>query len=353
MIEKTVSIGILGGTGYGAGELLRLLAQHPAAQVVSVVSTSSAGGSIVDAHPHLAGVYDGVFDAELSLEVMKRFPYRVVFSALPHGTTAETVQRLLPAFERDKIRVIDLSADFRLEDPAQHKRFYPESESPAVLRKRFVYGMPELKREQIATSTYVANPGCLATASILALLPLTKLDGGITGNVVFDAKTGTSGAGRGLQQNLHHPMRHASVAAYKMLEHRHEPEIRQGLGDAGGERFSTLFVPHLLPVSRGIFVTAYLTLPQAITTADLIEQYRSFYAPHPFVRVRTGSPELHAVVGSNFCDVSVVSRGSQVVAMAALDNLIKGMAGQAIQNMNLQLGFLETAGLQAAALGLL
>lgn len=341
----------MGGTGYGAGELLRLLAQHPAAQAVTVVSSSTAGGAITDAHPHLAGIYDGKFEGELNFEALKRFPYRVLFSALPHGTTAETVQKLLPALERDKVRLIDLSADFRLEDPEQHKRFYPESESPPSLRKRFAYGLPESNRDRIATSTFVANPGCLATASILSVLPLVRALPELAGTIVFDAKTGTSGAGRGLQQNLHHPMRHSSVAAYKILDHRHEPEIRQALGDMEGARITTQFVPHLLPISRGIFVTAYLTLAQPLASAELTEIYRKFYAGHPFVRVRSASPELHAVVGSNFCDVAVVSRGAQVTAMAALDNLVKGMAGQAIQNMNLQLGFAETAGLQASALG--
>jgi N-acetyl-gamma-glutamyl-phosphate reductase len=351
MSEKNVGVGILGGTGYGAGELLRLLAQHPAAQAVSVVSSSTAGGSITDAHPHLSGVYEGKFDAELNIEALRRFPYRVLFSALPHGTTAETVQRLLPVIEKEKIRLIDLSADYRLEDPEQHKRFYPESESPAALRKRFVYGLPELNRDRIATSTFIANPGCLATAGILSMLPLVRKFPHFAGTVVIDAKTGTSGAGRGLQQNLHHPMRHSSIAAYKILEHRHEPEIRQGLGDAGGEKIVTQFVPHLLPVSRGIFVSSYLTLESEVSTADMSAIYRDFYNGHPFVRVRNSSPELHSVVGSNFCDISVICRGRQVMAMAVLDNLVKGMAGQAIQNMNLQLGFLETAGLQSPALG--
>lgn len=339
--ESSIGIAILGGTGYGAGELLRLLTQHPKATVVNVVSGSSGDELIAGTHSHLRGINNQHFDAELDLARLTPFKDKIVFSALPHGASAEAITAALDKAQGMDIRVIDLSADFRLKDTTLHNVVYGH-DGAGALRRDFVYGMPEIFRADIASARFIANPGCLATAAILAVAPIAN---DTRGTIVIDAKTGTSGAGKTPQPQFHHPARHASVAAYKMLEHRHEAEIRETLRVVHSSDVEVMFVPHLIPVSRGIFVTAYLELPERITRERLCQRYREFYRHAPFVRLVPASPELSDVVGSNFCDISVACRGRQVVVMSALDNLVKGMAGQAMQNMNLMCGLTETTGL--------
>ena len=346
---KSIGVGILGGTGYGAGELLRLLVAHPEVEVISVTSTSKVGAAVSSVHSHLTGFYDLKFSERLDLERLGKCKHSVVFAALPHGASASGIAELLQHAGAETLKLIDLSGDFRLQSATQRQKHYPEAVASPELRARFVYGLSEINRESIRAASYVANPGCLASACILAARPFAE--GGYRGPIVFDAKTGTSGAGRSPSEAMHHPTRHSNSAAYKVLEHRHEPEILQGLGDIEGERIESTFVPHLLPTARGIFATAHLTLDREASTEELRELYRRFYQHSPFVRVRDGSPDLHDVLGSNFCDVSVFARGKQVVCMATLDNLVKGMAGQAIQNLNLMCGLPETSGLWAPALG--
>jgi len=351
-MSHPIHVGILGGSGYGAAELLRLLTQHPSAEVVSVTSSSSAGESITSLHPHLRGFYDFRTTESLDLNKLLAAEQAVVFSALPHATSGAMIDRLLQAFEKlsasEKVRIIDLSGDLRLRDPANHVRLYPESPLLPDRRRSFVYGMPELFREQVQTARWVANPGCLATASILAAAPLVEAP--FAGTVAIDAKTGSSGSGRALKDTTHHPTRHADFRAYKPLNHPHEAEILQAWGDPRSMRVKVSFVPQSMDVSRGIFATVHLKLAESTTTQDLHDKYAAYYETCPFVRVVHESPTLQDVVGSNFCDVSVVCRGRQVIAMAAIDNLIKGMAGTAIQNMNLMCGLPETAGLWAPAL---
>ncbi len=346
---ERIAVGILGGTGYGAGELLRLLVSHGATDVVAVTSSSQAGESVESAHPHIAGFFPDLrFSEKLDFSAFKKHRHKFVFAALPHGKSAGEIAALLETAGAEDFKVIDLSGDFRLTDPKMRERHYPEAKAVAdKLGSGFVYGLPELNRERIRTARLIANPGCLAAGCALAALPLAEEK--LRGPVVFDAKTGSSGGGRAAADTMHHPHRHANVNAYKILEHRHEPEIRQCLGDPEGKRIETIFVPHLLPVSRGIFATAYLPLEREATTDELRARYEEFYRDMPFVRIRTQSPYLVAVIGSNFCDISVFARGRQAVAIAALDNLVKGMAGTAIQNMNLMAGLPEAAGLWAPA----
>jgi N-acetyl-gamma-glutamyl-phosphate reductase len=272
----------------------------------------------------------------------------VVFSALPHGASGRAIEELLRQDARGRLKIIDLSGDLRLASVAEHRRHYPESAELTELRSRFVYGLPEILGMDIQAARWVANPGCLATAAILAGAPLMTAE--FRGSVVIDAMTGSSGAGRALKETTHHPTRHADFRAYKALAHQHEPEILQAWGDPHGERLQTAFVAHSLPTARGIFVTLHATLPEPAAPAALLQRYRSFYEGCPFVRVIDGSPALQDVVGSNFCDVSVTSRGPQVVAMAALDNLVKGMAGTAVHNLNLMCGLPQTTGLWSPAL---
>jgi len=340
---KAIGVTILGGSGYGAGELLRYLSFHPAAEVIEVVSSSNAGELVETLHPHLTGFYP-----ELRCVNVASFPgdftRRVLFSSLPHGKSSEELARLIQKGLPARTHCIDLSGDLRLQNEEEHKRHYADVPFQREFRSQFCYLLPELFFGTPLVCEHVSNPGCLAAAGALATAPLADL--GVEGAVVIDAKTGTSGAGRSPQESMHHPHRHGNFEAYKILAHRHEPEIRQA-----AKLTETMFVPHLLPVSRGIFVTAYATLKTARTKEDLQAAYRQKYHGSPFIRMRERSPALHEVVGTNFCDIAIEVRGRQVAVMAALDNLGKGMAGTAIQNMNLLCGLEHDLGLKVPALG--
>jgi len=378
-MARPIHVAILGASGYGAGELLRLLTQHAAAEVVSVTSTSRVREPVSRVHPHLRGFYDLTISETVNLPRLLDAEQAVVFSTLPHGASGAAIDGLLRQIERGgganeagaRVKVIDLSADFRLRDERLHAVHYPESAAMPERRRAFVYGLPELYREEIRRARFVANPGCLATAAILAAAPLAR-DGRFSGPLVIDAKTGSSGSGSSLKETTHHPTRHADFRAYKPLAHQHEPEILQALNDPHGQRVRLSFVPQSMDAARGIYVTAHLALDAHRSERDaqsapppgegrgggltetgteaLRERYLSFYADCPFIRVLDEPPTLQDVVGSNFCDISVAARprpsgGAQVIVMAALDNLVKGMAGTAIQNMNLMCGLEETTGL--------
>lgn len=345
-MSRPVKVAILGGTGYGAGELLRLFAQHPAVEVVSVTTTSQAGAPVAAVHPHLRGFYPGLaLSADVDFERLLAGEHAVAISAQPHGASGPALAAVLQALDdrgAGQARVIDLSGDLRLSDAAGHARFYPESPLLPQLRGRFVYGLPELQREQVRAARCIANPGCLATAAILAGAPLAAE---LSGAVVVDAKTGSSGSGRQLKDTTHHPTRHADFRAYKPLAHQHEGEILQAWGDPAGQRIALSFVAQSIDAARGIFATLHATLAAPTSTAALQARFADFYRDAPFVRIVEGSPTLQDVVGSNFCDIAVAARERQVVVLAALDNLVKGMAGTAIQNLNLACGLPETSGL--------
>lgn len=352
-MKPSIGVAIVGGSGYGAGELLRYLTAHAEAQVASIVSSSQAGESVTKAHPHLAGFYSELkFDSTINWENLKKFERQIIFLALPHGHSAKALQQIQSA-KIPGVRVIDLAADFRLTDEELHSKTYPDVPYENSLRSKFVYGLPEINREQISKAQWITNPGCLATACILAAAPLLeKSAGAIVGSLCFDAKTGTSGAGRSPQESMHHPNRHGNFEAYKVLAHRHEPEIRQALTHNSRGIPACMFVPHLLPTVRGIFVTLYAQLNKPLAQKDLESTYQKAFAQSPCIRFRDGSPTLHDVVGTNFCDIAITVRDTQVVVMAALDNLGKGMAGQAIQNMNLMFGLSENLGIMQPSLGI-
>lgn len=345
-----IGVCIVGGTGYGAGELLRLLVAHPHTRVCQVVSQSQAGQAVSSAHPQLTGVVELHFAAKLDIAILDGFAHRVVFAALPHGASGELISQLSSFVESGGV-VIDLSGDFRLRDEQTHQKHYAESAFLPELRNRAVYGLPEFFRQQICNATFVANPGCYATTCALAVAPLLQA-GLVVEHIAFDAKSGTSGAGRGIKELFHHPRRNASMTAYSVLNHRHEPEILQTLEVVSGVAPSISFVPHLLPISRGIFVTAHVILKQEVAAQEIHQLYQAAYEREAFVRLRTAMPEIADVVGSNFCDLGVSVRGRIVVVGAVLDNLVKGMAGQAIQNVNIISGLEETTGLLNPGLGL-
>ncbi len=347
--QKRFGIAILGGAGYGAGELLRTLAFHPEIEVAQISSRSQAGAPVSAVHSHLSGISTLTFCETLPDKWWSEYEGAAVVCSMPPGQAASAIAQYESTLPRGALKFIDLSGDLRLRDASLHARYYPEVDFAAELRAKCVYGLPELAREQIAKAQCVANPGCLATATILALAPLRGVS--LAAPVVVDAKTGTSGAGREPQQSMHHPGRAHDFTAYKVLEHRHEPEIVQCLGKDFSEGTSFMFVPHLIPVSRGIFVSCYLTCSDTTVAAELAERYREFYQGAPFVRFQGRPPRLVDVVGTNFCDLHVTQRGAQVVVLAATDNLGKGMAGQCIQNLNLMFGLPEVCGLLNPALG--
>ena len=351
-MSKGVGVIILGGTGYGAGELLRLLTFHPQAEVSSVISSSAQGERIDSVHKHLRGFYELAFSEIVDFGTLAKYEKIAIFSSLPHGTSGEYLEKLYQAAGpqvQPKLLLIDLSGDLRLRDESEHNLFYPGTPYLKEFRERFVYGLCELNREEIAQARFVSSPGCIATACELAALPFMTEE--LEGALVFDAKTGSTGAGKGLKETTHHPTRAANFSAYKTLAHQHEPEIRQTLKAVSKGEILTSLVTQSLPLSRGIFVTVHGTFKREVSPSELEKKFSGFYRSSPFIRLVQDSPQLQNVVGTNFCDISLKVRGRQFVVQSAIDNLVKGMAGQALQNMNIMLGIPETTGIYQPALG--
>lgn len=356
-IDK-IKIAVVGASGYTGGELLRLLLIHPHFNVVAVTSEKSAGSMVSASFPSLASLCTLTYEALEPDAIAKKAD--AVFLALPHTKSFEPVTACLA----ERKPVVDLSADYRLKDAAAYDTWYQTPHPHPELLKRAVYGLPECHREALRSSTLTASPGCYPTAAILQLAPLVANGLIQTDSIVVDSKSGVSGAGRSPALPYHFPEAHESIEAYKIGTHRHIPEIEQELqGLAGRNKGATgsvgspvrvAFTPHLVPMNRGILSTAYGRLLTTISLNDLRALYRDFYKGEPFVRVQESdaSPNPRHVRGSNFCDVGVFldRRAGLVVTVAALDNLVKGAAGQAIQAMNLMLGLPETTGLMGAGL---
>ena len=335
---RKIRTAIFGGSGYGGSELLRILLFHPSAEISFVTANEQAGKPVGDVHQNLRGLMDLHFSsAPADLAILGDID--VVFFALPHGQALELVPRL-----PDHVRAIDLSGDFRLEDAEIFDRYYGLKHAGAELQSKFVYGLTEGNRESIRSARYIANPGCFATATLLALAPMVK-SGLLTGKVIVDAKTGSSGSGAKPASNTHHPQRMNSFYAYKPFTHQHRPEIEQHLRRVGPFDSELIFMTHSLPVSRGIFASCYVETQLNMANEDVENLYRHFYEDSFFVRVIKGSPDINWVKNTNFCDVAVHSSGKQIVVFSALDNLVKGAAGQAVQNMNIMFGLEETTGL--------
>ena len=340
-----IKAGVIGGTGYTGVELLRLLSTHPEVELAMISSRSQKGVPVSDIFPSLRGRVDLVFSdpAEADLNACN-----VVFTATPNGVAMTHARDLMA----NGVRLIDLSADFRIRDLSEWAHWYQLEHACPELVEEAVYGLPEMNRERIRDARLVANPGCYPTAVTLGFLPL--LEQGLVDpqNLIADAKSGVSGAGRGAAVATLHGEVADSFKAYGVGGHRHLPEIRQCLAHAAGETVGLTFVPHLLPIIRGIHATLYARLTD--TTVDLSELYAERYADEPFVDVMpAGShPETRSVRGSNYLRLACHQpRGGGVaVILAVEDNLVKGAAGQAVQNMNLMCGFDETTGLQALPL---
>ncbi|HMX99336.1 MAG TPA: N-acetyl-gamma-glutamyl-phosphate reductase [Agitococcus sp.] len=340
-----IKVGIVGGTGYTGVELLRLLAQHPQVELKAITSRSEAGMPVSQMFPNLRGRVDLPF-TEPTIENLGDCD--VVFFATPNGVAMKQVPELL-----DKgIKVIDLAADYRLKNPAEWQKWYGMAHASENLLAEAVYGLPEVNREAIKSARLVANPGCYPTAVQLGFLPLLKAGLIDTQSLVADAKSGVSGAGR--KAEVHTLLCEAgdSFKAYSVAGHRHLPEIKQGLAYISGQNVGLTFVPHLLPMIRGIHATLYARLTGDI--ADLQALYEQTYANEAFVDVLpAGShPETRTVRGANMCRMAVhrPQGGDTVVILSVIDNLVKGAAGQAIQNMNIMCGLPETTGLNHIAL---
>ncbi|MDD2955577.1 MAG: N-acetyl-gamma-glutamyl-phosphate reductase [Oscillospiraceae bacterium] len=337
-----IKAGIIGATGYAGEELCRILLGHPQAELAAVSSVSFAGKAISEVYPSLRGIFDGVLTGEE--EVIARSD--VIFASLPHGLSEPLAEKALAAGKK----FIDLGADFRLDDPADYTQWYGLEYKNPGLHAGQVYGLPELYREKIAKASLVGNPGCYPTSIALGMAPAMKAGILDAGSIIIDSKSGVTGAGRGLSQTTHYPDCNEAFSPYKVAAHRHTPEIEQTLSDLGGEKVTVTFVPHLLPVNRGIVSTIYASLKKELAVEEIHALYKAAWGGEKFVRVLDlgQTANLKNVKYSNYCDISihVDGRTGRLIVVSVIDNMVKGAAGQAVQNMNLLFGLPEAAGLE-------
>jgi N-acetyl-gamma-glutamyl-phosphate reductase len=329
-------VAILGGSGYTALELMRILLRHPHVEIAAVTTTKENTPLVSELHPSLLGRIDlrcEPFDAD---RLVAR-GIEAAFGCLPHGASMAT----LPALLQRGVRVIDLSADYRLRDPNVYAQWYHESHADLAYLAQAVYGLPELYRDDIVTAQLIANPGCYPQTAILGLAPLVAGHHVELNSIVIDSKSGVSGAGRSPKLATHFPECNESVAAYGVGSHRHTPEIEQALTDVAGTNVEVIFTPHLIPMDRGIFTTAYAVPHRPMGDAQLLEMYCEFFAGKPFVRIRTGLPATKDTLGSNFLDIAVRSVRNRIVVLACEDNLVRGASGVAVQNFNFMFGYDE------------
>ena len=342
-----LKVGIYGASGYTGQELLRLLIRHPEVEVVALTSRKFKGTPVSDVFPVFEGLSDMKFIDASPDDVADLSD--IVFLALPHGVAMEAV----PLFLKAGSKVVDLSADFRLRDVKLYEQWYKEHTVPDLIKKA-VYGLPELYRDNIKAAKLVANPGCYPTGVILGLAPVLKEEWIDFTSIIVDSKSGVSGAGREPQTDSLFCEVSESLKAYKINQHRHMPEMEQELGLLAGADVKISFVPHLVPMNRGILNTIYAELRERVSTSDLIDLYKEFYSGEEFVRIyKMGTfPAVSSVRGSNYCDIGLTVDGGtgRVIIVSAVDNLIKGAAGQAIQNMNLMCGLSENSGLKLVSL---
>ncbi|MHA7967347.1 N-acetyl-gamma-glutamyl-phosphate reductase [Paenibacillus sp. CAU 1782] len=345
MSEK-VKVAIVGSTGYGGVELIRLLASHPLAEVTSVISSSSAGTPITEGYPHLIGITEELLDDVEPASIKAKAD--VVFLATPAGVASKLAPELLEA----GLKIIDLSGDFRLKQPAVYEQWYRKPAADEAFLKKAVFGLAEIYGENVKGADFISNPGCYPTATLLGLVPAVKAGLIDPATIIIDAKSGVSGAGRGASLGTHYSELNENFKAYKLNQHQHIPEIEMVLSDAAGKTVVSTFSTHLVPMTRGIMSTMYasITSDASVSNADFIQLYREFYRDKPFVRVRPEGqlPATKEVWGSNYCDIgfAVDARTGRVTIVSVIDNLVKGAAGQAIQNLNLMMGWDETLGLQ-------
>lgn len=359
-------VSIVGATGYVGIELMRLLHEHPEVEIKDLVSKSSAGQRLVELYPQFRG--SSLNDYQLkAMEDFEPEASDLIFTALPHGVSQNIVGELYGK----GTKIIDLSGDFRYHDVEIYQEWYGVEHQHPELAEKAVYGLVELNREKIKEADLVANPGCYVTASLLGILPLLQFSKADLSSIIIDAKSGVSGAGRSLKQNLLFAETHNTMKAYSPGVHRHSSEIEyisnQFLAgayelepgklnsdkSAAKKRAQVLFTPHLVPIKRGILATIYLNLKGSISEAEILEHYQQAYNQEGFVQVLVDElPEIKNVAGSNFAQIGFKydQRTDRIIIVSAIDNMLKGAAGQAVQNMNLVFGFPENTGLKATAL---
>jgi N-acetyl-gamma-glutamyl-phosphate reductase len=333
-------VAILGGSGYTAAELIKILLRHPHVEIAAVTSRQEDTPLVAELHPSLTN--------RIPLRCEPFDPDRLLargvqcaFGCLPHGVSMST----LPALLRRGVRVIDLSADYRLRDPNVYAQWYGESHEDVAHLTQAVYGLPEIYGEEIRDAQLVANPGCYPQGAILGLAPLVAGKHVALRDLIVDSKSGVSGAGRAPKLTTHFPECNESVSAYSVGRHRHTPEIEQALGDIAGEPVEVIFTPHLIPMDRGIFTTVYATPNRPLSEGQLLELYRDYYAAAPFVRVVKHLPATKDCSGTNFLDLTVRVVRSRVVVLACEDNLVRGASGVAVQNFNRMYGHDERTAL--------
>jgi N-acetyl-gamma-glutamyl-phosphate reductase len=333
-------VAIIGGSGYTAAELIKILLRHPHTEIVAVTSRQKDNPEIAALHPSLTGRIRRrcePFDADRLLA----HGVECAFGCLPHGASMST----LPALLDRGVRVIDLSADYRLRDPNVYAQWYGECHDDLAHLAQAVYGLPEIYGDEIGTAHLVANPGCYPQGAVLGLAPLVAGNHIDRERIIIDSKSGVSGAGRVPSLRTHFPECNESVSAYNVGSHRHTPEIDQTLSDVAGQTVEVIFTPHLIPMDRGIFTTIYTMPRHHSSEAQLLDLYRDYYAHSPFVRVVSHLPTTKDCSGTNFFDVTLrVVRGS-VIVLSCLDNLVRGAAGVAVQNFNRMYRYEESTGL--------
>lgn len=335
-----ITAAIIGASGYSGAEVLRLLLSHGEVAVKKVVANTSAGKRVDEVYPFFSGISDLVFEP---LDTDSLEGIDIAFIALPSGEAMQIVPRLMDTVER----IIDLGGDFRLPSGELYERFYHQAHSSPHLLSEAVYGLPELNKRQIREAQLVANPGCYPTGALLALLPALQSHIISPGGIVVNSLSGVSGAGRSSSVELSFVEVNENIRAYKVGSHQHIPEVESILTSASGQPVTISFVPHLVPITRGIYTTIHAGLSTSVDERDVVETYRAHYAESPFVRMVKKIPEVKNVVQTNYCDIHVVleRRTNQLVVISVIDNLLKGAAGQAVQNMNIMFGFPEEQGL--------
>lgn len=340
-------VAIIGSTGYGGVELIRFLVHHPHVEITSVISSSTPDVPMSTIFPHLTEIITADLDA-VDIPLIKS-KADLVFAATPSGVSTTLIPELLEA----GLKVIDLSGDFRLRRGELYEQWYKKPAADADVLKRAVYAIPELYEEQVRSlkpDQFISNPGCYPTTTSLGLVPIVKSGWADLQSIIVDAKSGVSGAGRGVNLGVHYAEINENLRVYKVNEHQHIPEIEQTLGDAIGREVVITFTTHLVPMTRGIMCTMYVNLTEDHREEDIIALYKDFYKDRPFVRVREQGvwPATKEVLGSNYCDIgfSLDQRTKRLTIISVSDNVVKGAAGQAIQNLNLMMGWEETLGLE-------
>ena len=336
-----INVGIVGATGYAGEELIDILLRHPDARIVSLSAKIDKPQNISEIFPKLKGRIALVCTQPDIKEIISKC--HLVFLALPHTVSMEMAPSLLSAGKK----VIDLSADYRLKDTKIYAQFYKTKHKDKINLSKAVYGLPELYRAKIKVAQFIANPGCYPTAGILALAPLVAFNLVDFGSIIIDAKSGVTGAGKKVVENFLFSEINEDFKAYKVDTHQHAPEINQELSKLADKRINVTFVPHLLPLNRGILETIYVKRKKISAfggkSKNLISLYKKFYKKEPFVRIREEGdfPKIKDVVHTNFCDIGIKDSGDTIIIIAAIDNLLKGASGQAVQNMNIMYKFPE------------